>query len=159
MAAVAVGLGALIAASATAFTVVKLAGAAYVLYLGIQAVRHRDRSRAALATTRAGRRTTAWGSVRTGMLVGTTDPKTIVFLLAFLLQFIDRHAPAAPQILLLGLIFAVLAVCSDACWALAASRAKDWVARRPERLDTLGATGGVLMIGLGASLAATGNSS
>lgn len=52
-----------------------------------------------------------------------------------------------------------MAVLSDSIWALAASRARDWFARRPGRLDKLGASGGVMMIGLGATLAATGNSS
>ena len=159
VAAVAIGLGALVAASATAFTILKTAGAIYVVYLGIQAIRHRADARAALEARAVARRTTPWGSVRTGMVVGATNPKTIVFFLAFLPQFIDGHAAAAPQLLMLGLVFALLAVLSDSCWALAASRARDWFARRPARLDKLGATGGVMMIGLGATLATTGHSS
>lgn len=155
---VAVGLGALVAASATAFTVLKMAGAVYVVYLGVQAIRHRADARAALEARADVRRTTAWGSVRTGMVVGATNPKTIVFFLAFLPQFIDSHAPAAPQLLMLGVFFAVLAAVSDGCWALAASTAREWFARRPTRLDRLGATGGVMMIGLGAALATTGRS-
>ena len=59
----------------------------------------------------------------------------------------------------LGLLFGAMAVCSDACWALAASRARDWFAKKPKRLDHLGLTGGVMMVGLGAGLAATGNAS
>ena len=54
----------------------------------------------------------------------------------------------------LGLLFAVLAVVSDSAWAMAAGTARDWFARRPERLDAMGAVGGVMMIGLGATLAA-----
>ncbi len=50
-----------------------------------------------------------------------------------------------------------MAVVSDSCWALASARAKRWFARKPERLDRLGATGGLMMIGLGATLATTGN--
>lgn len=156
---VAFGLGALVAASATAFTVVKMVGAVYVVYLGIQAIRHRSDARAALDAPAAGRRTTAWGSVRTGIIVGATNPKTIVFFVAFLPQFIDDNAATAPQLLLLGLLFAMLAALSDSCWALAASAARQWFARRPARLDRLGATGGVMMIGLGATLATTGHSS
>ena len=55
---------------------------------------------------------------------------------------------------LLGLLFGVLAVASDSAWAMAAGKARDWFARRPERLDTMGAAGGVMMIGLGATMAA-----
>jgi threonine/homoserine/homoserine lactone efflux protein len=155
---VAVGLGALVAASAEAFTLLKLAGAAYVVYLGVQAIRHRSDARLALEIETAPRRTTAWDSVRTGLVVGATNPKTIVFFAAFLPQFVDDHATAAPQLLMLGFIFGALACASDSCWALAAGKARDWFARKPQRLDNLGATGGVMMIGLGATLATAGNS-
>ncbi|MEV5001292.1 LysE family translocator [Nocardioides sp. LML1-1-1.1] len=157
---VAVGLGAVVAASATAFTVLKIAGAAYVAYLGIQAIRHRGDARAALAASDAGGDAPArsgLASVRTGFLVGATNPKTIVFFVAFLPQFIDDGAAAAPQLLLLGVLFGVMAVCSDACWALVAGRARDWFARKPQRLDGLGAAGGGMMVGLGVTLVTAGN--
>lgn len=157
---VAVGLGAVVAASATAFTVLKLLGAGYVIYLGIQAIRHRGDARAAMAA--AGDAPVAaaasWTSIRTGFVVGATNPKTIVFFVAFLPQFIDGGAPAAPQLVLLGVLFGAMAVCSDACWALLAGRARDWFARKPQRLDGLGAAGGVMMVGLGATLVTTGSS-
>ncbi|MBO0812647.1 MAG: LysE family translocator [Microlunatus sp.] len=151
--AVAVGLGALVAASATAFSIVKLAGAAYVIYLGIQAIRHRADARAKLEQVSGVRQASGLGAVRTGFAVGATNPKTIVFLLAFLPQFIDARAAAAPQILLLGVLFATMAFGSDSLWVLLASRVKQWFARRPARLDGLGATGGVIMIGLGVYVA------
>lgn len=157
--ALAIGLGALVAASATAFTVLKLAGAAYVVYLGVQAIRHRGDARQALqllGDSPADR--SAWHSIRTGVIVGVTNPKTLIFSAAFLPQFIDASAPAAPQLLFLGAAFCVLAIASDACCAFAASRARDWFARRPQRLDSLGTAGGVMMIGLGATLATTGSS-
>lgn len=156
---VAVGLGAVVAASATAFTALKLVGAAYVVYLGVQAIRHRADARTALenAGAPASRPRSGLASVRTGFVVGATNPKTIVFFVAFLPQFIDGGAPAAPQLLLLGALFGVMAIGSDTCWALAASRARDWFARRPARLDTLGAAGGVMMVGLGAALVTTNN--
>jgi threonine/homoserine/homoserine lactone efflux protein len=156
VAAVAIGLGAVVAASATAFTALKLAGGLYVAYLGVQAIRHRHEARSALdagaAEPLSGPRALA-----TGLMVGMTNPKTVVFFVAFLPQFVQRSHAAAPQLLLLGLIFAVLAVGSDACWVLAASRAKAWFAREPKRLDRLGATGGVMMIGLGGVLLTAGN--
>ena len=157
---VALGLGALVAASAAAFTALKLVGAAYVVYLGVQAIRHRSDARAAmLAASGPVRRMSSWGSIRTGAIVGVTNPKTIVFFAAFLPQFISPISPAGPQLVLLGLVFSVLAIASDSVWVFAASRARDWFAREPQRLDRLGATGGMMMIGLGATLATTGTSS
>lgn len=149
--AVAAGLGALVAASATAFSAIKIAGAVYVVWLGVQAIRHRADARAAMLAGRTTLRVK--GSVRTGYVVGLTNPKTIVFFAAFLPQFIDAHAAATPQLLLLGVVFGLLAVISDSIWATAAGRARDWFARRPERLDRLGVAGGVMMIGLGVTLA------
>lgn len=151
---VAVGLGAVVAASATAHTVLKVAGAAYVVWLGIQAIRHRADARTALLTggrppERAGQ------SLRTGFVVGLSNPKSIVFFVAFLPQFTDPGAPAFVQVLSLGLAFSVLAVVSDSLWATVAGSARRWFAREPRRLDAMGATGGVMMIGLGATLAAT----
>ena len=151
---VAVGLGAVVAASAGAYTVLKVAGAAYVVWLGVQAIRHRSDARTALlAGTRPPERTGQ--ALRTGFVVGASNPKTIVFFVAFLPQFVDAGAPAAPQVLALGLAFGVLAVLSDSIWAAVAGSARRWFARKPERLDAMGATGGVMMIGLGATLAAT----
>ena len=163
VAGVALGLGALVAASASAYTTLKLIGAAYVVYLGVQAIRHRADARIAMEAAGdevlTGPRPSSMKSVWTGFMVGATNPKSIVFFVAFLPQFISESAPAAPQLLLLGLIFGAMAVCSDTCWALAASRARDWFARKPKRLDHLGAAGGVMMVGLGAGLATTGNAS
>lgn len=150
---VAIGLGAVVAASATAYTVLKVAGAAYVVWLGVQAIRHRADARTALLTgerppERAGQ------ALRTGFVVGVSNPKTIVFFVAFLPQFTDPGAATLPQVLLLGLAFAVLAVVSDSLWATAAGSARRWFAREPRRLDAMGATGGVMMIGLGGTMAA-----
>lgn len=153
---VAVGLGALVATSATLYTAVKVVGAVYVVWLGVQAVRHRADAR--LAMTSGGGRTPTRGhrSVLTGLTVGLTNPKTLVFFLAFLPQF---TAPAAGhvgvQLVTLGAVFAVLACASDSVWTLVAGRARDWFARTPERLDRVGATGGTMMIALGATMLAT----
>lgn len=156
---VAVGLGALVAASATAFTVLKVLGAAYVVYLGVQAIRNRSAARQALELDVAMHRAPAWQSVRTGLVVGATNPKTIVFFAAFLPQFVNTGAAAAPQVVVLGVLFGVLAVLSDSVWALVAGKARTWFARHPRRLDALGATGGTMMIGLGASLMIQGSGS
>lgn len=155
---VAVGLGAVVAASAQAYLVLKIAGAAYVVYLGVQAIRHRADARAALDAVSdvPAPKVAPWRSLRVGFTVGVTNPKTIVFFVAFLPQFVNEAAGhAGLQLALLGVIFGVMAACSDSVWALAASRARDWFARRPHRLDRLGAAGGVMMIGLGATMAAS----
>jgi threonine/homoserine/homoserine lactone efflux protein len=153
--AVALGLGAIVAASAAAYTVLKIIGACWVVWLGIQAIRHRGDARIALALgERHQERTSA--ALRTGFIVGATNPKTIVFFVAFLPQFTNASAGhVGAQVALLGALFAVMAVASDSVWALAASRARDWFARKPQRLDAMGAAGGVMMIGLGATLATT----
>lgn len=155
---VAAGLGAVVAASTEAYVVLKICGAAYVVWLGIQAIRHRADARAALVAVDhlAIARASAMRSLRIGFVVGLTNPKTIVFFVAFLPQFVNEPAGhAGLQLALLGLVFGVMAAGSDSVWALAASKARDWFARRPTRLDTLGLTGGLMMIGLGLTLAAT----
>ena len=155
---VAVGLGAVVAASAEAYTVLKIAGAAYVVWLGIQAIRHRADARAALAAVDGERVAPAPASrsLRIGFTVGLTNPKTIVFFVAFLPQFVNEPAGhTGAQLALLGVVFGAMAVVSDGAWALAAGKARDWFARRPHRLDRLGAAGGIMMIGLGATMAAS----
>jgi threonine/homoserine/homoserine lactone efflux protein len=153
---VAVGLGAVVAASASAYTVIKLVGAGYVIYLGVQAIRHRGDARTALerAADDLPVRSTALSSVRTGVIVGTTNPKTIVFFVAFLPQFTNGNA-GSPGVALavLGLVFGAMAIASDSVWAVAAGKARDWFARRPHRLDRLGVTGGVMMVSLGTTMA------
>lgn len=150
---VAVGLGAVLAASASAYTVIKIAGAAYVIWLGIQAIRHRGDARVALEAGVAVPRRAH--PVRIGFVVGATNPKTILFFIAFLPQFTNPAAGSvALQTAVLGVVFGALAVCSDSLWALVAGRARDWFARTPKRLDRLGATGGGLMVGLGLTIIA-----
>jgi threonine/homoserine/homoserine lactone efflux protein len=151
---VALGLGVIVAASAAAYTVLKLAGAAYVVWLGITAIRHRAEARVALENP--GRTPATYGhAVRTGVIVGVTNPKTIVFFVAVLPEFTSESGPASLQLAMLGVVFGILAMCSDSLWALGAGKARDWFARKPHRLDKLSATGGGMMIALGFSLAAT----
>ncbi len=149
---VAVGLGAVVAASASAYTVIKLVGAAYVIWLGLKAIRHRTEARRALDATvipAPGR------ALRIGLVVGLTNPKTILFFVAFLPQFTNTAAGhVGAQVAVLGLVFGLLAICSDSIWAVLASKARDWFARQPRRLDRLGAAGGAMMVGLGVTLLA-----
>ncbi|NEM89737.1 LysE family translocator [Galbitalea soli] len=151
--AVALGLGALIEASTIVFTIVKFGGAAFLIYLGIQAIRHRAQ-RAASPTLAPRSRFRAFAE---GLLVGVSNPKTVVFFIAILPQFISVPAGNAPaQLLLLGAVFFVISLVSDGIWALVASAARAWFARSPRRIERLSATGGVAMIGLGGFLAISG---
>ena len=155
VAAVAFGVGAIVERSVAVFTVIKLAGAVYLVYLGVQAIRHR-RSLAA-AFEAAGERKTLRRILRDGFIVGATNPKAIIFFVAVLPQFVDRAAGNVPaQMLLLGGVFLAIAVLCDCSWALAAGTARAWLARSPRRLELVGGTGGLVMIGIGASLAITG---
>ena len=147
---IAVGLDAVVTTSVAAYTVVKVVGATYVIWLGIQAIRHRADARAALGAPVNGRPGRA---LRTGFIVGVTNPKTLVFFVAFLPQFVRAEVGHVGwQMSLLGLTFGALTICSDTVWALAASTARDWFAREPHRLDRLGAAGGAMMVGLGATM-------
>ncbi|MEU6582001.1 LysE family translocator [Nocardia sp. NPDC046763] len=153
---VAAGLGAVLAASAIALSIVKLAGALYLIYLGIQAVRQRRSLREAFEAKvepmENGR------VLRQAVLVGLTNPKAIIFFSAVLPQFVAPKAGAVPaQMLILGGLFLVVALISDSVYALLAGTARNWFARSPKRLEVVGAAGGVMIIGLGASVAVSGS--
>ena len=151
--AVALGVGALVAESVVVFTVVKVVGAAYLIYLGVQAFRRRGaQADPATATPRSTLRI-----VRDGFVVGVSNPKSVVFLAAVLPQFVDHSAGGIPgQMFLLGLVFITVALVSDSTYAYAAGTARNWFSSSPRRLSRMQATGGLMMIGLGGSLALTG---
>ena len=152
---VALGLGTLIERSATLFTAVKLVGAMYVVFLGVQAFRHRERLASVIDAATAPRGTRR--ILREGYVVGITNPKSAVFMAAVLPQFADPSRGHVPlQLLLLGLVFVAIALVSDSIWGLAAGSARVWLGRSPRRLAALGGLGGLVMIGLGVRLAVTG---
>jgi threonine/homoserine/homoserine lactone efflux protein len=153
--AVAFGIGPLVERSVALFTVLKLAGAAYLVFLGVQAIRHRQSLAEALGATIEQKTTTR--IVIDGFTVGVTNPKVIVFFAAMLPQFVDRQAGNVPvQIIALGAIFAGIALISDSTWALAAGTVRNWLGRSQRRLELIGGVGGLAMIGIGARLALTG---
>jgi threonine/homoserine/homoserine lactone efflux protein len=155
VAAVALGVGPVVERSVLLFAALKLAGAAYLVYLGVKALRQRR----ALAFVSDGQGAPR-GALRTlgeGFVVGVSNPKTMVFYAAVLPQFVDRAAGRViGQMLLLGLIFNAVALVSDSTVGLAASAARSWFARSPGRLSLVGGAGGLAMIGLGVTVAATG---
>jgi threonine/homoserine/homoserine lactone efflux protein len=153
--AVALGAGALISASALAFSIIKFIGVGYLVYLGVQAFRHRHALGDTLAEGSAATRPIR--ALADGFAVGVTNPKTIVFFVAALPQVVNPAAGhVLTQMLALGVVFLVIAVVSDSIWALAASLARDWFAQSPDRIAAIGGAGGLAMVGLGLSLAFTG---
>lgn len=155
--AVAVGLGALIAQSIAVYTIVKLLGAGYLVWLGVQAIRKRHAVAAVDAGGEAEASVPLRVAARQGFLVGIGNPKAIVFFTAVLPQFVDPAAGRASlQLLVLGLVFITVAVLSDGTWGVVAGSARRWFADSPARLRRLTAGGGVVMIGLGVRLVVTG---
>lgn len=153
VAAVALGVGIVVAQSVILFSLVKFAGAAYLIYLGVQAIRHR---RSHAVSVRGTAQSSPRRLVGQGAVVGATNPKSVVFFVAVLPQFVDYPSGAIPmQLGLLGAVFLLIAVISDSLWAVAAGTAREWFARSPRRVSAVEATGGALMIGLGGTLALT----
>jgi threonine/homoserine/homoserine lactone efflux protein len=153
--AVAFGIGAVVERSILAYTLVKLIGAGYLIYLGVQAIRHRR----ALNEAMVGRLMPARSRriIADGFLVGVANPKTIVFFVAALPQFVDRGAGhLTVQLLILGSVFPLIALISDSAWAVLAGTARAWLARSPRRMAAVGGAGGLAMIGIGATFAVSG---
>lgn len=155
---VALGLGAIVEESIVVFMILKFAGAAYLVWLGVQAIRHRS----AFSVARAGEGATPALSgrtvVRQGFIVGFSNPKAFMIIGALLPQFVVRsHGEIPLQMLLLGLIAVVIGLLSDSLWAVIASQLRSWFNASPKRGAAMGAVGGTSMIGLGVGLAVTGN--
>ncbi|WP_183099352.1 LysE family translocator [Nocardioides pelophilus] len=153
---VALGLGAIVAESIVVFTVIKLAGAAYLVWLGVQALRHR---RELQVVSSAQRGPLPWRTAtRQGFVVGVSNPKGFLIFAALLPPFVDPDRSAVPvQMFVLGSLAVVVGLVCDSVWALAAGRARDWFAGSVRRGSALGAIGGTSMIGLGVGLALTGH--
>ena len=137
------------------FTAVKLFGAAYLVWLGTQAIRHRRSN--AITLEKAAAPAQSRSLFVDGAVVGVANPKSIVFFAAILPQFVEPGgAPAGAQMLILGMVFVVVALVSDGAWGLAAGTARNWFARSPRRMERMSATGGAVMVGLGLRLALSG---
>lgn len=150
--AAAFGLSVILATSATAFSVVKYAGAAYLIYLGVRTiVAGKQAEEAAPGASEA-----AWIAFRQGVTTEAFNPKTALFFLSFLPQFINREAPAIPQFLLLGTISVTLNTTADVVVSLLAGPIGSQLRRRPRlRHGQRYASGGAL-IALGGYVAVSG---
>ena len=152
---VALGLGAVVTQSVLVFTLVKLVGAAYLVWLGVQTIRHRgDGTLADPGTVRPLSNATV---LRQGFVVGVSNPKAFMVFAAVLPQFVSRGSgDVTVQMLLLGALAVVIGLLSDSVWALTAARLREWFAGTPRHARRLGWAGGVSIIGVGLTLAATG---
>ncbi len=145
--AVSVGLGVLIQSNDTLMHIIRLAGAGFLIYLGITAIRHR---RDGLDLTAPVVAPTSSHVLRESILVGLANPKTIVFFSAAFPQFVvSNGTPIVWQMALLSLIFVVFGISGDAIYALSAGAARDWFAKSPNRVVTMRTIGGVAMTTLG----------
>ncbi len=144
------GLGAVLRASEWLFTVLKLVGAAYLLYLGVQLLR----TRSAELATEAGAPQSMARLFANGALSNVSNPKIAVFYLAFLPQFVVPGAGSVTlTVLVLGLLFAALTFAIKGPVALCAGQLSEWFRARPSALLALYRTSGLLMVGLAVRLA------
>jgi threonine/homoserine/homoserine lactone efflux protein len=148
------GLSAVLATSAVAFNVVKFAGATYLIWLGIRKLMQP----AMAATIAAGERHSLARVFRDGVVVNVLNPKTALFFLAFLPQFIEPTRGGVPlQCAFLGGLFTSIALCTDTSWALAASGAGAWLRRHPRFIASERYVAGSVYVTLGLAAAVSGN--
>jgi threonine/homoserine/homoserine lactone efflux protein len=145
------GLSGLIASSATAFTIVKYAGAAYLIYLGVRKLTERERPPDALPSARS-------RLFLNGVVVQLLNPKIAIFFVAFLPQFVNSsRGTTAVQILILGTIFTLLAVLSDGAYVLLAGAVGGWLRSGRRARSRLAKLSGGVYIGLGVAAAISGS--
>ncbi len=152
--AVAFGIGAVAERSVAALTALKLFGGVYLVYLGVKTIRDRRSLLTMLnpADTPSQRR-----FLLQGFIVGVTNPKTVIFLVAILPLFVSRaDGSLSGQILVLGLVFSVIALICDNAWGPSAGMVRAWFAKSPRRVELIGGIGGLAIIALGVRLALTG---
>lgn len=142
------GLGAVLVASTTAFQVIKYAGAVYLVYLGIKVWRTADTR---LVTASRPLAASGWARYRTGVLVSLSNPKAILFCVAFFPQFIDRRQALAPQASILLITFAVIETCWMLIYAGGGSRLAAWL-RTGNRMRWFNRASGGVFIGAGVLL-------
>ena len=139
LAIVVLGLSIILAMAGEAFAWIKWAGVAYLVYLGIKALREpADELAPATAPTQSAKRT-----IVEAFVVNLTNPKALLFHGAFLPLFVSPSAPATPQLILLAITFVVVAAVLDGCWAVFAARARPLLARIGGWRNRI--TGGVLL--------------
>lgn len=148
VAAGAAGVSAIVMASAEAFTVLKYAGALYLVWLGIKTIRE-----ARVAVPLGVGATGARRAFREGVVVEALNPKTAAFFLAFIPQFVDPAGAVAAQFVVLGLVSVTLNTAADIVVAFMAARARTALAERPRAIRRIRQGSGAVICGLGVTLA------
>jgi threonine/homoserine/homoserine lactone efflux protein len=149
---VAIGLGPILSASDLLFYGVQLLGGLYLVWMGIDAIRHRVISASEMLDVKDAAPLPLKNFYQ-GFLVGVLNPKAIVFFAAIFPQFVDRELGSVTlQLLTMGAIFSFLAFVSDGTWGLAAGTARAWLSGNPRRLVLLRIIGGLVMILLGVAI-------
>ncbi len=149
-----IGISALLASSATAFAVVKYLGAAYLIFLGIRTLVSRPQAETVMIRTPRSLRHT----FLQGMVVNVLNPKTALFFLAFLPQFVDpSRGSVATQTLVLGVLFAVIGLLSDSMYVLIAGAAGGFLRRATAFPRIQRFVSGGVYLGLGATTALMGS--
>ncbi len=146
---VAVGLGPVLQRYHAVYIGVQWLGALYLVYLGIDAIRH-SKEHAQSMTDLSGGKPSLVKTIRQGYLVGVLNPKSMVFFAAILPQFTDHEkGHLTSQLLLLGAIFCIICFFSDGTWGIVAGTIRNWLSSDARRLERLRAGGGFVMVGLG----------
>jgi len=146
---VAFGLGPLLQSSKLFYNGIQWAGGAYLIYLGYAAIAASRVDAQGMQKTE-GSKPSFFTSLKNGFWVGVLNPKSIVFFAAILPQFVDQEKNnVTAQLLLLGAIFATIALISDGSYGLLAGTVRSWLAGDVKRLIFMRRFGGVVMIGLG----------
>ena len=146
---VAVGLGPVLQRYHSVYIGVQWAGALYLVYLGVDAIRH-SKEHAQSMTDLSGGKPSLVKTIRQGYLVGVLNPKSMVFFAAILPQFTDHEkGHLTSQLLLLGAIFCIICFFSDGTWGIVAGTIRNWLSSDARRLERLRAGGGFVMVGLG----------
>jgi len=153
--AVSLGLGPIVKRSILVYNGLRFAGAAYLVYLGVQAFRGRKSLSASLNTDAT--KVPVALIIRQGYVVGVTNPKVYIFFAAVLPQYVNRTSGnTTAQMIVFGLMFAALAFCSDSAWGLLAGTVRHWLSGSEKRLEAVGGAGGIAIVGLGLHLALSG---
>jgi threonine/homoserine/homoserine lactone efflux protein len=146
---IAFGLGPILEESDLAFLSVQILGGLYLIYLGIDALRH-SKVHAEDMVNQGDIRPSAIKSIKDGFWVGALNPKGLVFFAAILPQFLDKNSEnLTAQLLIMGATFALLAFLGDGTWGVLAGTVRIWMAKSPIRLIRLRQLGGVVIVLLG----------
>ena len=150
----ALGIAFILEQTAWAFNLLKLAGAGYLIWLGITSLIAARRGAKLVASSVHDQTANAWQALREGLLTNVLNPKTLIFYMAFLPQFIDPTGNPVTQSLLLAGIHCLVATLWQGTVVLLVARARDWMLR-PRVSQVFNAVTGTVLLGLGGRLAAS----